>query len=60
MDVTEFATRLDVVASGLLAAIKFDILQGQNSDANKSLTAELYKLNVYGPHSTAQTLPSNS
>ncbi|KAJ7892301.1 hypothetical protein B0H14DRAFT_2687088 [Mycena olivaceomarginata] len=51
MDLSKFATRLDVVTSGLLAAIRPDILQGQDADTNKTLSAELYKLNVYGPGS---------
>ncbi|KAJ7760682.1 hypothetical protein DFH07DRAFT_1059997 [Mycena maculata] len=48
MDPSKLATRLDIVTSGILAAIRPDILQGQNVDTAKVLTAELYKLNVYG------------
>ncbi|KAJ7495383.1 hypothetical protein FB451DRAFT_1550818 [Mycena latifolia] len=51
MDLTKFATRLDVVASGLINAISPDILQGQNTDGDKIVRAEMYKLNVYGPGS---------
>ncbi|KAJ6533286.1 hypothetical protein DFH09DRAFT_1325786 [Mycena vulgaris] len=43
--------RFDFVASGRLAAIAPDMLQGQNTDAGKVLRAEMYKLNVYGPGS---------
>ncbi|KAJ7093441.1 hypothetical protein B0H15DRAFT_1020826 [Mycena belliarum] len=48
LDLTEFATRIDVVASGLLDAIIPDILEGQNSASDKVLRAEMYTLNVYG------------
>lgn len=48
MDLDKFAARLDVVASGLVDAISPDILQGQTTDGDKVLRAELYKLNVYG------------
>ncbi|KAJ7790609.1 hypothetical protein B0H14DRAFT_3501461 [Mycena olivaceomarginata] len=51
MDLAKFAARLDVVASGLVDAISLDILQGQTTDGDKVLRAELYKLNVYGPRS---------
>ncbi|KAJ7661116.1 hypothetical protein B0H14DRAFT_3077413, partial [Mycena olivaceomarginata] len=51
MDLAKFAARLDVVASGLVDAISADILQGQTTDGDKVLRAELYKLNVYGPGS---------
>ncbi|KAJ7186428.1 hypothetical protein C8R46DRAFT_1272968 [Mycena filopes] len=51
MDLTKFASRFDVVASGLVDAISPDILQGQGADGDKTLRAELYKLNVYGPGS---------
>ncbi|KAJ6569374.1 hypothetical protein B0H19DRAFT_1209372 [Mycena capillaripes] len=46
MDLTKFATRLDIVTSGLLDTITPNILDGHNSD--KVLRAEMYKLNVYG------------
>ncbi|KAJ6466133.1 hypothetical protein C8R47DRAFT_1326279 [Mycena vitilis] len=49
MDATKFATRLDVVASGLLDAIATDVLQGENADGNKHLKAQLTGLKVYGP-----------
>jgi hypothetical protein len=48
MDLTKFAARLDVVASGLVDAISPDILQGQDTHGDKAVRAELYKLNVYG------------
>ncbi|KAK6984888.1 Fe2OG dioxygenase domain-containing protein [Favolaschia claudopus] len=51
MDLDKFATRLDVLSSGLLAAIRPTIMQGQAEADNKTLIAELYKLNVYGPGS---------
>ncbi|KAJ7815985.1 hypothetical protein B0H14DRAFT_1402052 [Mycena olivaceomarginata] len=51
MDLAKFAARLDVVASGLVDAISPDILQGQTTNGDKVLRAELYKLNVYGPGS---------
>ncbi|KAJ7441018.1 hypothetical protein B0H11DRAFT_1882487 [Mycena galericulata] len=51
IDLNKFASRLDVVSSGLLDAISPDMLVGQSVDANKVLRAELYKLNVYGPGS---------
>ncbi|KAJ7142874.1 hypothetical protein C8R44DRAFT_866152 [Mycena epipterygia] len=51
LDLTEFAARLDVVASGLVDAITPDILQGQDADGRKALRAEMYKLNVNGPGS---------
>ncbi|KAJ6529901.1 hypothetical protein DFH09DRAFT_809686, partial [Mycena vulgaris] len=46
MDLSRFAARLDVVASGLIDAIAPDILQGQTADGGRALTAEMYKLNV--------------
>ncbi|KAJ7186454.1 hypothetical protein C8R46DRAFT_1273049, partial [Mycena filopes] len=51
MDLTKVASRLDVVASGLVDAISPDILQGQGADGDETLRAELHKLNVYGPGS---------
>ncbi|KAK6984880.1 Fe2OG dioxygenase domain-containing protein [Favolaschia claudopus] len=52
MDLDKFASRLDILSSGLLTAIKQDILQGQDLNAeDKILIPELYKLNVYGPGS---------
>ncbi|KAJ6536882.1 hypothetical protein B0H19DRAFT_962516 [Mycena capillaripes] len=51
MDLNKFASRLDVVSSGLLDAISPDMLVGQSVDSVKVLRAELYKLNVYGPGS---------
>ncbi|KAJ6505793.1 hypothetical protein C8R47DRAFT_1102447 [Mycena vitilis] len=49
MDTTKFATRLDVVASGLLDSIALNVLQGENADGNKSLKARLARLDIYGP-----------
>ncbi|KAJ7093401.1 hypothetical protein B0H15DRAFT_905261 [Mycena belliarum] len=51
MDLSKFAARFDVVASGLLDAISPDILDGQNAANEQVLRAEMYKLNVYGPGS---------
>ncbi|KAJ7655334.1 hypothetical protein B0H17DRAFT_1021636 [Mycena rosella] len=52
MNLSRFSPHLDVVASGLLDAISPDILDGQDTDGDKILRAELlYKLNVYGPGS---------
>lgn len=48
MDLNRFASRLDVVSSGLLDAITPDLLVGQSVDSDKVLKAEIYKLNVYG------------
>ncbi|KAJ7876936.1 hypothetical protein B0H14DRAFT_3436396 [Mycena olivaceomarginata] len=45
MELSKFAARLDVVASGLVDAISADILEGQDADGDKILRAELYKLN---------------
>ncbi|KAF7338753.1 Fe2OG dioxygenase domain-containing protein [Mycena sanguinolenta] len=49
MDIERFAARFDV--SGLLETVAPEILQGQNTDEDKFLKPELYKLNVYGPGS---------
>ncbi|KAJ7325949.1 hypothetical protein DFH08DRAFT_1028017 [Mycena albidolilacea] len=46
MDHDKFAACFDVAE--LLETISPDILQGQNSDSDKYLKAEMYKLNVYG------------
>ncbi|KAJ7291340.1 hypothetical protein C8J57DRAFT_1491833 [Mycena rebaudengoi] len=54
MDLNRFAARLDVVSSGLLEAISPDILQGQNTDADNYVRAEMYKLNVYGSSSESR------
>ncbi|KAF8196338.1 hypothetical protein K438DRAFT_1968053 [Mycena galopus ATCC 62051] len=51
IDLNKFASRLDVVSSGLLDAISPDMLVGQSVDSDQVLRAELYKLNVYGPGS---------
>jgi hypothetical protein len=48
MDLTKFAARLDIVASGLLETISPDILDGENFETERVLRAEMYKLNVYG------------
>ncbi|KAJ6565703.1 hypothetical protein B0H10DRAFT_1842245, partial [Mycena sp. CBHHK59/15] len=44
----KFATRLDIVASGLLNAIRPDILAVQDTDVTQVLRAELSQLDVYG------------
>ncbi|KAJ7270721.1 hypothetical protein B0H12DRAFT_777448 [Mycena haematopus] len=46
MDSTQFAARLDVVASGLIDGISNDVLQGENVD--KLLRAKLSHMKVYG------------
>ncbi|KAJ6463468.1 hypothetical protein C8R45DRAFT_878348 [Mycena sanguinolenta] len=46
MDSTKFATRFDVVTSGLIDEISGDVLQGENVD--KLLRAELSHMKVYG------------
>ncbi|KAJ7675293.1 hypothetical protein B0H17DRAFT_946090 [Mycena rosella] len=51
MDLTRFAARLDVVASGIIDAISPDILDEEDAEGEKVLRAEMYKLNVYGPGS---------
>ena len=48
MDTSEFVLRLDVVKSGLLSIVCSSLLSGDRS--RRSVTAELYKLNVYGEH----------
>jgi hypothetical protein len=48
IDATKFATRFDVIASGLLDVISTDVLQGETADGNKFLRAELLGMNVYG------------
>ncbi|KAJ6619265.1 hypothetical protein B0H10DRAFT_1913063 [Mycena sp. CBHHK59/15] len=48
MDLSIFASRLDMVAYGLVDPITPNIVQGQNADGDKVLRAELYRLNVYG------------
>ena len=48
MDTSEFVLRLDVVKSGLLNIVCSSLLSGDRS--RRSVTAELYKLNVYGEH----------
>ncbi|KAI0715766.1 hypothetical protein C8T65DRAFT_770626 [Cerioporus squamosus] len=46
MDTSEFLVRLDVVKSGLLDVVSSSLLSGDSS--GRSVSAELYKLNVYG------------
>ncbi|TFK82422.1 hypothetical protein K466DRAFT_568440 [Polyporus arcularius HHB13444] len=46
MDTSEFLIRMDVVQSGLLDVVCSSLLSGDKSRRN--VTAELYKLNVYG------------
>ena len=45
MDNTNFATRLDVVNTGILECIRSMLMQGNE---NKKIRPEMYKLNVYG------------
>lgn len=44
LDVDYFASMIDTNTSGLIAAIKYDLLEGRE----QNVEAELYKLNVYG------------
>jgi hypothetical protein len=46
MDVTDFATNFTIADSSLMDAVRSELLEGH--DSNKSIKAELYKLNVYG------------
>ena len=46
LDCSDFATKFSPDGSGLVDAIHSQFLEGH--DANKSIRAELYKLNVYG------------
>lgn len=46
LDSAYFATKLDVVSSGLMEAVRFDLLPGHQ--CQRQIRAELYKLNVYG------------
>jgi hypothetical protein len=59
MEATKLPTRFDVVgslvASGLLDVISTDVLQGENADGNKSLSAELSGMNIYGSSTPAFT-----
>ncbi|KAJ7116221.1 hypothetical protein C8R43DRAFT_960894 [Mycena crocata] len=54
MNPAKFATRLDLVDSGLIDVIAADILQGKNADGKKSLRAEIRELNVYDSAYVAQ------
>ncbi|KAJ7154419.1 hypothetical protein C8R43DRAFT_950063 [Mycena crocata] len=54
MDPTKFATRLDLVDSGLIDTIAADILRGKNADGKKSLRAEIQELNIYDSTSVVQ------
>ena len=45
MDNSNFATRLDVVNTGILESIRSMLMQGNE---NKKIRPEMYKLNVYG------------
>lgn len=46
LDTAHFMTRIDVERSGLMNAIRYDLLEGH--DGRRPIKAELYKLNVYG------------
>ncbi|KAL5524361.1 hypothetical protein ACEPAF_9501 [Sanghuangporus sanghuang] len=48
-DTAFFATKLDIERSGLMNAIRYDLLEGH--DCNRPMKVELYKLNVYGKDS---------
>ncbi|OCH89177.1 hypothetical protein OBBRIDRAFT_794532 [Obba rivulosa] len=48
LDAAYFAAKFDPQSSGLLDAIRGDLLEG---DRERPIRAELYKLNVYGPGS---------
>ncbi|KAI0715752.1 hypothetical protein C8T65DRAFT_694585 [Cerioporus squamosus] len=61
MDTSEFMLRLDVVRSGILGAACSSLLCGEQ--VKWSVTAELYKLNVYGEAAffkAHQDIPRNS
>ncbi|GJE94435.1 2OG-Fe(II) oxygenase [Phanerochaete sordida] len=49
MDATDFCTKFDPVSCRLLDTLREALLEGH--DADRSIRAELYKLNVYGPGS---------
>lgn len=49
LDEQDFASKFILERSGLLDIVRSELLEGQN---NKAITAELYKLNVYGKHHT--------
>ncbi|KAH8110520.1 hypothetical protein DFH11DRAFT_1514322 [Phellopilus nigrolimitatus] len=49
LDGSNFATKLDVVRSGLVDSIRNDLLEGDKG--RRSISAELYKLNIYGKDS---------
>ncbi|KAJ7067513.1 hypothetical protein C8F01DRAFT_668752 [Mycena amicta] len=52
IDVSRFAARLDIAANGILDAITPYLVEGRSGDDEEmGLTAEMYKLNVYGPGS---------
>nr|GAT60471.1 predicted protein [Mycena chlorophos] len=54
MDVSRFACRLDIGATGILDAVTPYLLEGREDvveDEEMGLAAEMYKLNVYGPGS---------
>ena len=46
LDSTDFATKVDLERSGLMDAIRYDLLEGR--EGTRPIWAELYKLNVYG------------
>ncbi|KAL5501766.1 hypothetical protein ACEPAH_9026 [Sanghuangporus vaninii] len=49
LDTAFFATKYDIERSGLMNAIRYDLLEGH--DCNRPMKVELYKLNVYGKDS---------
>ena len=46
LDVTDFATKIVVADSRLMDVVRSELLEGHES--NRTIKAELYKLNVYG------------
>lgn len=46
LDAKHFATKLDLEKCGLMDAIRYDLLDGEES--RRPIKTELYKLNVYG------------
>lgn len=46
LDSAYFSTKLDIITSGLMDAVRFDLLPGHQSQ--RQIRAQLYKLNVYG------------
>lgn len=49
MDASDFNAQLDLAGTGLVRTIEDQLLHHETE--NKSIRAELYKLNVYGSYS---------